>query len=105
MTKVTFIYENSLFTRLEIKGHSGYQKKGSDIVCSGISTAVFTSLNLIDKLTKNYQLDQNEEDGYISFKLNEHSEIIELIITNLIEMLKQIEANYQNHLQVKIENQ
>ena len=75
MTKAKFFYEKNLFSRLEISGHSGYAEYGSDIVCSGISSAVLTSINLIDKYTKNYQLEQDEDKGYLCFILNDLNDI------------------------------
>ena len=104
MTKAKFIYENDLFTKLEISGHSGYAEYGSDIVCSGISSAVLTSINLIDKYTKDYQLTQDDKKGYLFFKLNSYNnyEPISLIIENLIEVLEQIESSYPKNLKITI---
>ena len=64
-------FNNNLFQSLEVSGHSGYKTNGSDIVCSAISTAVFTSINLIDKKCGNdsYQLTQKEDQGYLFFEM------------------------------------
>ena len=104
MTKAKFFYEKSLFSKLEISGHSGYAEYGSDIVCSGISSAVLTSINLIDKYTKNYQLEQDEDKGYLCFILNDLNDDknILLIIENLIEVLEQIESSYPKNLKITI---
>ena len=102
MTKAKFFYENNLFSKLEISGHSGYAEFGSDIVCSGISSAVLTSINLIDKYTKNYQLEQDDKKGYLCFKIYELNNHINLIIENLIEILEQIESSYPKNLKITI---
>lgn len=105
MTKAKFIYENNLFSKLEISGHSGYADYGSDIVCSGISSAVLTSINLIDKYTKDYQLTQDGKKGYLCFILNDfnnNENHISLIIENLIEVLEQIESSYPKNLKITI---
>ena len=67
MTKAVFKKQNGLWTSLEVSGHSGYSTAGSDIVCAGISTAVISSVNLLDKLIEGcFDVNQNEEDGYVS---------------------------------------
>ena len=106
MTKAIFKISNNLFQSLEVSGHSGYQTSGSDIVCSAISTAVFTSINLIDKKCgdESYHLTQKEDQGYLFFEMINTSEIefVNLVIENLIEMLSDIEKDYNKFLQVKI---
>ena len=75
-------------------------------MCSAISTAVFMSINLIDKKCGNdsYQLIQKEDQGYLFFEMINMSEIefVNLVINNLIDMLSDIEKDYKNFLQVKI---
>ena len=53
MTKANFILNNDKkpFAFL-ITGHAEYGNYGEDIVCSSITTAVFTTLNLLDKTLK-----------------------------------------------------
>ena len=83
----------------------GYADYGSDIVCSGISSAVLTSINLIDKYTKDYQLTQDDKKGYLCFILNDfnnNENHISLIIVNLIEVLEQIESSYPKNLKITI---
>lgn len=108
MTKAIFKYSNNLFKSLEVSGHSGYQKSGSDIVCSAISTAVFTTINLIDKKYDKsfYHIIQNEDDGYLFFEMIKYEDIdfINLIFDNLYDMLLDIKKDYQKFLQVKKEN-
>lgn len=112
MTKVILFKKEAHFIGLEVKGHAGYANKGSDIVCAGISTAVCMSINLLDKFIYNrFELIQDEAVGYICLKNFDYSsltdiqvEIVTQIFINLLETLQDIEANYQNHLKVKIEN-
>lgn len=112
MTKAILLKKEAHFIGLEVKGHSGYANKGSDIVCAGISTAVCMSVNLLDKFIHgHFELIQDEAAGYICLKSFDYSsltdiqvEIVTQIFMNLLETLQDIEANYQNHLKVKIEN-
>ena len=112
MTKAILFKKEAHFIGLEVKGHSGYADKGSDIVCAGISTAVCMTINLLDKFIHgHFELIQNEAVGYICLKNFDYSsltdiqvEIVMQIFDNLLETLRDIKANYQNHLEVKIEN-
>lgn len=112
MTRAILFKKEAHFVGLEVKGHAGYSHKGSDIVCAGISTAVYMSVNLLDKFIHGYfELIQDEAVGYICLKSFDYSsltdiqvEIVTQIFMNLLETLQDIEANYQNHLKVKIEN-
>ena len=65
MTNAIFNYNNNQIKSFKIIGHADYAEYGYDIVCSGITTSVFTSLGLIKKyleqffilmLIKNYLL-------------------------------------------------
>ena len=47
MTKIIVKYDKSLCSFIELSGHAGYARSGYDIVCSGITTATYTSINLI----------------------------------------------------------
>lgn len=112
MTKAVFKKENGLWTSLEVSGHSGYSTEGSDIVCAGISTAVISSINLLDKLIENrFEFIQDDKKGYVkAYNFNYHNlseeimEFINLIFLNLIDTLKDIELSYPKNLNIKIEN-
>jgi uncharacterized protein YsxB (DUF464 family) len=108
MTKANFILnnENKPYA-FRISGHAEYGNYGEDIVCSGITTATFTTLNLIDKLTNNninndYTLIQNEDTGLIDFKLNKIDDLSLLIIQNLLDILINIEEQYPQNLKIII---
>lgn len=105
MTKANFILnnENKPYA-FRISGHAEYGNYGEDIVCSGITTATFTTLNLLDKLLKqeDYTLIQNEDTGLIDFKLNKTDDLSLLIIQNLLDILINIEEQYPQNLKIII---
>lgn len=105
MTKANFILnnENKPYA-FRISGHAEYGNYGEDIVCSGITTATFTTLNLLDKLLKqeDYTLIQNEDTGLIDFKLNKIDDLSLLIIQNLLDILINIEEQYPQNLKIII---
>ena len=87
----------------------GYAKSGYDIVCSGITTATYTSINLIDKINSEcFNLTVNDDAGYLHMSLDyqlltkEEVELIQLIIRNLIDMYEEIKRNYPKYLKIEI---
>jgi uncharacterized protein YsxB (DUF464 family) len=105
MTKANFILNNEKKPyAFRISGHAEYGNYGEDIVCSGITTATFTTLNLFDKLLKqeDYTLIQNEDTGLIDFKLNKIDDLSLLIIQNLLDILINIEEQYPQNLKIII---
>ena len=54
MTKAKFFYENNLFSKLEISGHSGYAEFGSDIVCSGINLIIENLIEILEQIESSY---------------------------------------------------
>ena len=109
MTKIIVKYDKSLCSFIELSGHAGYAKSGYDIVCSGITTATFTSINLIEKINSDcFKLDVKEDAGYLHMSLdyqnlsNADIEFIQLIIRNLIDMYEEIKRSYPKYLKIEI---
>lgn len=105
MTKAIFTFINSQPTGFSLNGHAGFGERGQDIVCSAITTAVFTSLNLINLIiTENeYELYQNEKRGIIIFHYHGDNEFIKLIINNLANVLASIAKDYPTNLKISQE--
>jgi len=58
MTTIIF-KSDELINEIELNGHSGYATKGSDIVCSAITTVTFSTINLLEKINQKFNLEQN----------------------------------------------
>ena len=101
MIKAKIIYQQTSYL-LDVNGHANYAKYGSDIVCSAVTTAVFTTIGLIEKLLKKeqYQLIQNEAS--IHLEVNVKNEMIDLIFQNLKDVLENIERQYPKNLKLEI---
>ena len=102
MTNAIFNYNNNQIKSFKIIGHADYAEYGYDIVCSGITTSVFTSLGLIKKYLDESEYDYQELDGTISLNFKKTNQIVNDIIENLIEVLKNIERQYPKNLKIKI---
>ncbi len=53
MTTVTLFTDDEGFERgFEVKGHSGFKAKGSDVVCAAVSVLTINTVNSIDEFTR-----------------------------------------------------
>ena len=102
MTNAIFNYTNNQIQSFKIIGHADYAEYGYDIVCSGITTAVFTSLGLIKRYLNENEYDYKELNGTIALSFKSTNQIVNDIIENLIEVLKNIERQYPKNLKIKI---
>jgi hypothetical protein len=65
MISVTLRRDPSGFVRrFEVEGHSGYAKKGSDIICSAISVLAYTAVGALEDLA-GVSAVWTEEDGHM----------------------------------------
>lgn len=100
---------DSLYSYLEMSGHANYAESGYDIVCSGVTSATFTSINLIDKLDHNcYDLEVKDAQGFLHLDIkydnvsDENKKMITLIMKNLIDMYEEIKSNYPKNLKINL---
>lgn len=84
---------------ISISGHSGYEEIGKDIVCASVSSIVITSVNAMIRIDKE-SIDYKNEDGVI-IKVKKHSEVIDVLIENLIELLLELEQQYPKYIKIR----
>ena len=65
MITITFVKdENRKITGLFMEGHAGYAEEGSDIVCAGASTLLYTAVNALDSICGYQDIARiHEDDG------------------------------------------
>lgn len=109
MTRIIVSYDKDLCSYVELSGHAGYADFGHDIVCSGITTVTYTSINLIDRLEHGcFKLKVDEKTGYLRMDLNyqnmskERIHLINEIISNMIDMYNEIRRDYPKYLKIEI---
>ena len=103
MIKVNISKNNDFIDCIKILGHAGYDDYGKDIVCSGVSSIVTTTINGILTFDKNYISYSSKKDNF-EIIVKEHNEIVDNLIENMINMLKEIENDYPNNIKIKEEN-
>ena len=86
--------------KISILGHAMFDEYGKDIVCSACSSIVTTTVNgilSIDKDSLDYSI--NEEGMEITIKKGD--EITSKLIDNMVNLLRELESNYPNNIEVK----
>ena len=86
--------------KISILGHAMFDEYGKDIVCSACSSIVTTTVNgilSIDKDSLDYSI--NEEGMEITIKKSD--EITSKLIDNMVNLLRELESNYPNNIEVK----
>ena len=92
--------------QIDIEGHAMYDDLGKDIVCAGVSSIVTTSINAILSFNENYLSYRQDKSAYDKFiiEIKEHNEIVDKLINNMIEMLKDVEEDYPKNIKIRKEN-
>lgn len=94
---------NKEINKIEISGHAMYDDFGKDIVCAGVSSIVITTINSILRFN-NSDITYKEEKDKFTIVINNHNEIVDNLIENMIDMLQQIEENYPKNIKIRKEN-
>ncbi len=106
MTKVCFreYYDNLLIT---VEGHSNSSCVGTDIVCAGISTLVYTFINAIldEEASGNVKLIRKfMGDGAVCFEIRRFSfskERIDGIVSTVMTGFYMLEENYPDYVRIE----
>ena len=85
---------------ITIKGHSGYSIEGSDIVCASVSSICITTVNALISIDEGC-VTYEESDGYLNIKINKHNEVIDKLIDNMINLLKELKDQYKKYIEIR----
>ena len=85
--------------KISIKGHSGYDVIGKDIVCASVSSIVITSINAIIRIDEK-AISYKQDEGFIEINILKHSEIVDLLILNMKELLKELQIQYDKYINI-----
>ena len=92
--------ENNKYKKLNILGHAMYDDYGKDIVCSAASSIVTTTVNGILSLKKGSLSYMISKQG-MNIKVLSDDNNTQILIQNMISLLKELEKNYKDNIQVK----
>ena len=100
MIKVNITKENSKYKKITILGHAMYDDYGKDIVCSACSSIVTTTVNGILALDKG-SLDYMVSQKGMSINIKNDDKTTQILINNMVRLLKELEKNYPDNIEVK----
>lgn len=100
MITVKAVYKQNLISQVIISGHSGYDEAGKDIVCSSVSTAMYVTLGLIEKVCPRYKFKSDEQNAEMNLKIIESNEMTTMILENLIDTLYSISCDFGDFLAI-----
>lgn len=103
MVLVTLKKENDLIKQISLKGHAGYDVSGKDIVCSSISSITITTVNGIISIYGEGSVVTKYESDCLIIDFLEHNNIIDKLIDNMINLLKELEEQYKKYIKVEQE--
>ena len=104
MTTIKFYKKKDLFQGFIIKGHTGYEEEGKDILCSAISTASqMTVLGIKEELKLNPKL--RIADGYLELFINDEDiylKEVQVLLSTCYKTLKDISKNQNKYVKMEV---
>ena len=100
MIQVRIEKENAKYKKIKIIGHAMYDDYGKDIVCSACSSIVTTTVNGILSIDNNSISYMVSKKG-MTIDVKSEDRTTQLLIKNMIKLLKELSGNYPNNIEVK----
>jgi len=101
--------DKSAVVSLEVSGHSGLNKKGSDILCSAVSALTQTFIVTVARVL-NIEQKLVKEDGFLSSRIDlnglskESKEKLKLLFESLLIGLFEISKEYPDKIKIEFVN-
>ncbi len=106
MTKITFYKKNDLFLGFMVKGHTGKDEYGKDLLCCQISTVAQLAVVGVREILKKKCVSQIK-DGYLKLLLKEEdakSEKIQFLLVTCLESFNSIIIDEEKFVNLEVEN-
>lgn len=100
MIKVVVDKQGDIYKHVSILGHAMYDSYGKDIVCSAVSSIVTTTVNGILRIEDGSLSYSVDKDG-VNISVNSSLDTVQILIHNMVSLLKELEGNYPKNIQVK----
>ena len=100
MINVKIEKENAKYKKITVLGHAMYDDYGKDIVCAAVSSITTTTVNGILALNKNSLSYMVSKKG-LSIDIKNTDETTQILIGNMVSLLKELEINYPENIEVK----
>lgn len=100
MIKVNIKVKDNIINEIRIIGHANYKQHGKDIICASVSSIAITTVNGILSINPK-AIDYIQDDEQLIIKVRETSDIINILLTNMINLLKELANDYQKHIKIE----
>ena len=97
MIQSVFKKENYI-KAVEVKGHANYAKKGADIVCAAVSTAIIVTANALESLKVDQNVDLIVEEGYFKAIIHTKNDIVDGLFQNLEYTFDELSKQYPKYM-------
>ncbi len=84
---------------IKISGHADYAEAGFDIVCASVSCIAITTVNALISINEDC-LVYSESDGLLEIGILTHDEVIDKLIDNMLDLLKNLSIDYKEYMKV-----
>lgn len=99
MIKIKIDYNDNYIKNIKVSGHANYDVHGKDIVCASVSSMVITSVNLAMKYNAS-SVKVTQGEGLIDVNVLIEDEVINLIFSNLKDMLEELSNDYEKNVKI-----
>lgn len=87
---------------IKMDGHAEYDKKGRDIVCSAVTSLIFTLIRSLEALTEDQIKYQEDTPGHINIEFKNLSEQGRLLVDSFFIGISEIVNSYGNeHVSIR----
>lgn len=99
MTNINIVKDDQNIKSVSIKDHAGFASYGEDIVCAGISSIIFGTLNALDYYGYDIEKAIVEDEMIFIDNVGDDREI-QTVVQTMIIQLKTIQESYPDYLNI-----
>ena len=99
MIAVNIKKSDDVVSYIKISGHAEYAEEGFDIVCASVSCIAITTVNALISINEGC-LVYSESDGLLEIGFLLHDEVIDKLIKNMLDLLKNLSLDYKEYMKV-----
>lgn len=102
MVKSVFKLKNGLIESVKVTGHSEVIQDFSitmgDVVCASISTAIIVTVNALESLKVNQNVDLEVKKGYFKAVIKSHDSVVDGLFNNLAYTFNDLSKQYPKYM-------
>lgn len=106
MTNITFYKKNNLIIGFEVKGHTGKEEFGKDLLCAQLSTVAQLAVVGVEDVGK-MKAFHEISDGYLKISVNEkeaEKEKIQFLFNTCLQSFKSIILGEEKFAKLEVKN-